>query len=118
MLALCGPAIHQLSARAFNHGSLASLFTSRDRGTKPKIPGSGSGGTPAAGFSNLGDSRNGRTWPLITFGSVSSTTATAEGDKTNSGDWQNRPYVTVLPTAYGPPSQDRFHGSQRERDMV
>ncbi|GAB1312719.1 Rhodopsin domain-containing protein [Madurella fahalii] len=115
IIALCGPAIHQLTSRYFNYGSLASLFTSRDRGIKPRLRGSDKG--HIAGFSGLSN-ENPRTWPAPTFASMSSTTAIAEGDnRKDSGDWQNQPDVTAVPMAYLPASRDGSQG-RRERDMV
>jgi hypothetical protein len=110
ILALCGPAIHQLTSRAINYGSITSLFTSRRRGTGPKSGGSSSGTPHKAGFSGLDDSQPARTWPLVTFTSTSSTTAIAEGYK-DGDDWQNQPDLPAAPMAYG------YHG-RREQHIV
>ncbi|KAM7212109.1 hypothetical protein V8F06_012509 [Rhypophila decipiens] len=113
IIALCGPAIHQLLTRAINFGSLASLFTSRGRGTGKKSSGGSSG--RQAGFSELKASGNVNTWPLATFQSTSSGTAINTPDtypQKNSND--QLPQFSVRPIE----NLDSVERHQREKQMV
>lgn len=100
IVALSGPAIHQLTARAINYRSLASLFTSRGRGTGKKSSGNSSGRQP--GFPGMSGNNNINTWPLPTAASISSVTAINEPwsqKHSNENDWQNTPDVQFITMA-------------------
>jgi len=120
ILALCGPAIHQLASRAINHGSLASLFTSRDRGTKPRSGDSRSIVTlQQASFSTVNDSQDLRPWPPVPSNSSSSRTAIVEVyNQKDSDDWQKQSGVAMVPVGHLFPSRDGLRSDQREKHMV
>ncbi|KAK0716602.1 hypothetical protein B0T21DRAFT_64384 [Apiosordaria backusii] len=119
IIALCGPAIHQLTARAINHRSLASLFTSRGRGTGKKSSGNNSG--PSGGSSGF-SGNNLKTWPILaTTASTSSVTAINENwnhnyqKQSSENDWQNGPepqFITMANLDPDPRSGSREKSGQ------